>query len=57
MVNSYCLINCRNYDPALASGDIEGNGLDDIIVSGTGDIPANILLHQPDGELLPNRYR
>jgi len=39
-----------SYGPALASGDIDGNGLDDIIVSGTGDLPANILLQQGDGK-------
>ncbi|MEJ7588233.1 MAG: VCBS repeat-containing protein [Ferruginibacter sp.] len=40
------------YGPALASGDIDGNGLDDIIVSGTGDFPANILLQQNDGKFI-----
>ena len=40
------------YGPALASGDIDGNGLDDIIVSGTGDFPANILLQQKDGKFI-----
>jgi len=38
------------YGPALASGDVDGNGLDDIIVSGTGDFPATILLQQKDGK-------
>ena len=38
------------YGPALASGDIDGNGLDDIIVSGTGDYPANILFQQKNGK-------
>ncbi len=40
------------YGPALASGDVDGNGLDDIIVSGTGDYPANILLQQKDGKFI-----
>jgi hypothetical protein len=40
------------YGPALASGDIDGNGLDDIIVSGTGDFPANILLQQTNGKFI-----
>lgn len=40
------------YGPALASGDIDGNGLDDIIVSGTGDNPANILLQQKNGKFI-----
>ncbi len=38
------------YGPGLASGDIDGNGLDDIIVSGSGDFSANILLQQTDGK-------
>ena len=40
------------YGPALASGDIDGNRLDDIIVSGTGDFPANILLQQTNGKFI-----
>ncbi|MEO5892159.1 MAG: VCBS repeat-containing protein [Ferruginibacter sp.] len=40
------------YGPALASGDIDGNGLDDIIISGTGDYPANILFQQSDGKFI-----
>jgi len=34
------------YGPALAAGDIDGNGLDDIIIGGTGDFPAYIFLQQ-----------
>jgi enediyne biosynthesis protein E4 len=40
------------YGPALASGDIDGNGLDDIIIGGTGDYPANILLQQTNGKFI-----
>lgn len=40
------------YGPGLASGDIDGNGLDDIIIGGTGDYPANILLQQSDGKFI-----
>jgi len=40
------------YGPALASGDVDGNGLDDIIVSGTGDLAANILLQQTSGKFI-----
>ena len=40
------------YGPALAAGDIDGNGLDDIIIGGTGDYPANILLQQSDGKFI-----
>ena len=40
------------YGPGLAAGDIDGNGLDDIIVGGTGDFSAKILLQQPDGKFI-----
>ena len=40
------------YGPALACGDVDGNGLDDIVVSGTGDFAANILLQQKDGKFI-----
>ncbi|MEO6330322.1 MAG: VCBS repeat-containing protein, partial [Ginsengibacter sp.] len=38
------------YGPGLACGDVDGDGLDDIIISGTGDYPANIFLQQTDGK-------
>ncbi len=37
------------YGPALASGDLDGNGLDDMVIGGTGDYPATILLQQVKG--------
>ncbi|MEP7108864.1 MAG: VCBS repeat-containing protein [Ferruginibacter sp.] len=40
------------YGPALATGDVDSNGLDDIIISGTGDYPANILLQQSNGKFI-----
>lgn len=40
------------YGPGLASGDIDGNGSDDIIISGTGDYPPTILLQQSDGKFI-----
>lgn len=40
------------YNPALAVGDIDGNGLDDIIVGGTSAYPAQVLLQQPDGKFI-----
>jgi ASPIC and UnbV/FG-GAP-like repeat len=36
------------YGPGLAAGDIDGNGLDDIISGGTLGHPAQIFLQQPD---------
>jgi hypothetical protein len=40
------------YSPALAAGDIDGNGFDDLIIGGNGDIPRHVLLQQPDGKFL-----
>ena len=40
------------YGPALASGDVDGNGLDDIILSGTGDYPPIIFLQQMNGKFI-----
>jgi hypothetical protein len=37
------------YCPALAAGDIDGNGLDDLIIGGNGIYPTHLLLQQPDG--------
>ncbi len=40
------------YGPALASGDVNGDGLDDIISSGNASYGAVILLQQRDGTFL-----
>ncbi len=37
------------YNPALAVGDINGDGLDDIIVGGNLTLPAQVLFQQKDG--------
>ncbi len=47
------------YSPALAAADIDGNGLDDVIVGGNSFNHAQIFLQQPDGkfkqtDMLPN---
>ncbi len=47
------------YCPALAVGDIDGNGLDDLVVGGNQNSHAALLLQQPNGtflqkDLLPN---
>ena len=40
------------YSPALAVGDIDGNGLDDIIVGGNYMYPAQVFLQQKDGTFI-----
>lgn len=40
------------YGPALAAGDINGDGLDDIIAGGNSTYGAVMLLQQPDGSFL-----
>jgi len=40
------------YNPALAVGDVDGNGLDDIIVGGNPNQPAQLLLQQADGQFI-----
>ncbi|HTL06735.1 MAG TPA: VCBS repeat-containing protein, partial [Chitinophagaceae bacterium] len=37
------------YNPAMAAGDIDGNGLDDILVGGNPTFHAQVLLQQPGG--------
>ncbi len=38
------------YSPALAAADINGDGLDDMVIGGNEDKPATIFLQQPDGK-------
>jgi len=47
------------YCPALAVGDVDGNGLDDLVIGGNQNSPATLLLQQTNGKflqkaLLPN---
>ena len=40
------------YSPALASADIDGNGLDDIVIGGNALNPAQIFLQQTNGSFV-----
>ncbi|PWT96442.1 MAG: RNA-binding protein [Bacteroidetes bacterium] len=48
------------FGPGLAAGDVDGNGLDDILVGGSGDHPAKLLFQEKNGQfrskdlILPN---
>jgi hypothetical protein len=40
------------YTPALAVGDVNGDGIDDIVVGGTTKYPAQVLLQQANGKFI-----
>ncbi|MES1216579.1 MAG: VCBS repeat-containing protein, partial [Bacteroidota bacterium] len=40
------------YDPGIAAGDVDKNGLDDIFVGGNATVPGKFFLQQPDGKFL-----
>jgi hypothetical protein len=40
------------YTPGLAVGDVDGNGLDDIIIGGNSMMPAQLFLQQPNGKFI-----
>jgi hypothetical protein len=44
------------YCPALAAGDIDGNGTDDLIIGGNGVYATHLLLQQPDGQFLEKEF-
>jgi ASPIC and UnbV/FG-GAP-like repeat len=40
------------YTPGLASGDLDGNGFDDLVIGGNTNVPTCILFQQPDGKFI-----
>ncbi|WP_183557048.1 VCBS repeat-containing protein [Mucilaginibacter sp. SP1R1] len=40
------------YSPAVAVGDVDGNGFDDMVIGGTTQYPAQLLLQQADGKFI-----
>jgi hypothetical protein len=40
------------YSPAIAVGDVDGNGYDDMVVGGTSKYPAQLLLQQANGKFI-----
>lgn len=40
------------YAPAIAVGDVDGNGFDDMVVGGTSEFPAQVFLQQANGEFV-----
>ncbi|MEO6221116.1 MAG: VCBS repeat-containing protein, partial [Ginsengibacter sp.] len=40
------------YGPGIAAGDVDGNGLDDLCIGGTGDLPVKFLLQQTNGKFI-----
>ncbi|MDB5087255.1 MAG: repeat protein [Mucilaginibacter sp.] len=41
-----------DYSPALAVGDVDGNGLDDIVIGGNSFFPAQVFLQQQNGAFI-----
>lgn len=51
-IQTLLLHKLSEYSPSLAVGDVDGNGLDDIVVGGNNTLPAQIFLQQTDGKFI-----
>jgi ASPIC and UnbV/FG-GAP-like repeat len=40
------------YAPGIAAGDLDGDGLDDLIIGGNAQVPTSVLLQQADGQFI-----
>jgi hypothetical protein len=40
------------YCPALAVGDVDNNGLDDVVIGGNSNFPAQVFLQQSNGKFI-----
>jgi len=45
------------YGPGMAAGDLDGNGLDDLVVGGNANMPTALLLQQKDGTFLQKKLQ
>ena len=43
------------YNPALAAGDVNGDGLDDLVIGGNASMPATLFLQQPNGKFIQRK--
>ena len=44
------------YNPALAAGDVDGNGFDDIVIAGNTFNPPTLFFQQPDGKFIQKGF-
>ncbi|HUR12528.1 MAG TPA: FG-GAP-like repeat-containing protein, partial [Flavitalea sp.] len=44
------------YGPSIAAGDVDGNGLEDLVISGSVEVGATIYLQQHDGKFIKRPF-